>query len=128
LGPGSGGGESVDQESEWIMTDKLNITCPHCGTTIRVDTEAEVVVSHEPPVHHRDKTDFDERLQQLGREKARAADQMAEAMRREKDQMAEAMRREKDKSRLMDDRFRELFDETKKKDDGSKPIKDIDLD
>jgi adenine-specific DNA methylase len=93
------------------MTDKLNITCPHCGTTIRVDTEAEVVVSHEPPVHHRDKTDFDERLQQLGREKARAADQMAEAM-----------RREKDKSRLMDDRFRELFDETKKKDDGSKPI------
>ena len=42
--------------------------------------------------------------------------------------MAEAMRKEKDKSRLMDDRFRELFDETTKKDDGKKPIKDIDLD
>jgi len=99
------------------MTDKLNISCPHCGSTIRIDTEAEVVVSHEPPVHQREKTDFDARLEQLGREKARAADRMAEAM-----------RREKDKSRLMDDRFKELFDETKKTDDGKRPIKDIDLD
>jgi hypothetical protein len=99
------------------MTDKLNISCPHCGSTIQVDTKAQVVVSHEPPVHHQEKTDFDERLQQLGREKERAADRMAEAM-----------RREKDKGRLMDDRFRELFDETKKTDDGKRPIKDIDLD
>ena len=99
------------------MTDKLKIECPHCGTTIQVDKNAEVVVSHEPPIHHTEKTDFDERLQQLGRDKARAADRMEEAM-----------RREKDKTRLMDDRFKELFDETKKEDDGSRPIKDIDLD
>jgi hypothetical protein len=99
------------------MTEKLNITCPHCGSTLKIDTGAKVVVSHEPPVHHREKADFDDRLQQLGKEKERAADRMAEAM-----------RREKDKSRLMDDRFHELFDEAKKKDDGKKPIKDIDLD
>mgnify|MGYP001828168681 CR=1 FL=1 len=99
------------------MVDKLNIECPHCGSKIQVDTEAGVVVSHEPPVHLHEKADFDERLQQLGRDKARAADRMAEAM-----------RREKDKSRLMDDRFKELFDDAKKNDDGKKPIKDIDLD
>jgi len=99
------------------MTNKLRIECPHCGSKIQVDTEAKVVVSHEPPVHLRDKADFDERLQQLDRDKAHAANRMEEAM-----------RREKDKSRLMDDRFRELFEETKKKDDGSKPIRDIDLD
>ena len=99
------------------MTDKLDIECPHCGSTIHVDKEAEVVVAHEPPVHLHDKANFDERLQQLGRDKERAADRMEEAM-----------RREKDKGRLMEDRFRELFDETKKTDDGSKPIKDIDLD
>jgi hypothetical protein len=99
------------------MTDKLNIECPHCGSKIQVDAKAEVVVSHEPPVHLHEKADFDERLQQLDREKERAADRMEEAM-----------RREKDKKRIMDDRFRELFDETKKKDDGSRPIKDIDLD
>jgi hypothetical protein len=99
------------------MTDKLYITCPHCASTLKIDTEAKVVVSHEPPARHTDKVDFDDRLQQLGKEKERAADRMAEAM-----------RREKDKSRLMDDRFHELFDEAKKKDDGKKPIKDIDLD
>ena len=99
------------------MTDKLNIECPHCGSKIQVDAKAEVVVSHEPPVHLHEKADFDERLQQLDRDKERAADRMEEAM-----------RREKDKKRIMDDRFRELFDETKKKDDGSRPIKDIDLD
>jgi hypothetical protein len=99
------------------MTEKVHIECPHCHAAIQYDKKAEVVVSHEPPAHHHDKVDFDERLQQLGRDKARAADRMEEAM-----------RREKDKSRLMDDRFKELFDETKKKDDGSKPIKDIDLD
>jgi len=99
------------------MTDKFKIECPHCGSKIQVDAEAEVVVSHEPPVHLHDKVGFDERLQQLDRDKARAADRMEEAM-----------RREKDKSRLMDDRFQELFEETKKKDDGSRPIKDIDLD
>jgi hypothetical protein len=99
------------------MTSKLKIECPHCGSTIHVDKEAEIVVSHEPPVRIREKADFEERLQQLGRDKTRAADRMEEAM-----------RREKDKSRLMDDRFRELFDDAKKKDDGKKPIKDIDLD
>ena len=99
------------------MTSKLKIECPYCGSTIQVDTEAGIVVSHEPPVRAHEKADFDERLQQLGRDKARAADRMEEAM-----------RREKDKSRLMDDRFRELFDDAKKKDDGKKPIKDIDLD
>jgi hypothetical protein len=99
------------------MTDKLNISCPHCGSTLKIDTEAGVVVSHEPPVRHREKVDFDDRLQQLGKDQERAADRMAEAM-----------RRERDKSRLMDDRFHELFDDAKKKDDGKKPIKDIDLD
>jgi hypothetical protein len=99
------------------MTEKVHIECPYCHAAIQYDKKAEVVVSHEPPTHHHDKVDFDERLQQLGRDKARAADRMEEAM-----------RREKDKSRLMDDRFKELFDDAKKKDDGSKPIKDIDLD
>ena len=99
------------------MTDKTDITCPHCSTKITVDTEAGVVVSHEPPVHVKEKADFDERLEALGRDKARAADRMADAM-----------RREKDKSRLMDDRFRELFNDAEEKDDGTKPIKDIDLD
>jgi hypothetical protein len=99
------------------MTEKLSITCPHCGSLIKIDVEAGVVVDHEPPVHHRDKVDFDTRLKQIESEKARSADKMAEAM-----------RKEQSKDRLMEDRFRELLDDAKKKDDGQRPIKDIDLD
>ena len=99
------------------MTEKLSITCPHCNSLIKIDKEAGVVVDHQPPVQHRDKIDFDARLQQIESEKARSADRMAEAM-----------RKEQSKGRLMEDRFRELLDDAKKNDDGKRPIKDIDLD
>jgi len=99
------------------MTEKLNITCPHCSSLIEIDREAGVVIDHRPPVQHRDKIDFETRLQQLESEKARSADRMAEAM-----------RKEQSKDRLMEDRFRELLDDAKKKDGGKRPIKDIDLD
>lgn len=99
------------------MAEKLNVTCPHCRSALKIDTEAGVVVDHTPPSRPAEKADFDARLKQLESEKNRAADLMAEAM-----------RKEKSKDRLMGDRFRELLDDAKKKDDGSRPIKDIDLD
>lgn len=99
------------------MKAKLSVTCPHCGSMIRIDVDAGVVVGHEPPVQQRDKIDFDARLKQIESEKARSADKMAEAM-----------RKEQSKDRLMEDRFRELLDDAKKNDDGKRPIKDIDLD
>ena len=99
------------------MKEKLSITCPHCGSLIKIDVEAGVVVDHEPPVQQRDKIDFDTRLKQIENEKARSADKMAEAM-----------RKEQSKDRLLEDRFRELLDDAKKNDDGKRPIKDIDLD
>ena len=99
------------------MTDKLNLTCPHCQSALKVDIGAGVVVEHTPPVRHTEKVDFDSRLKQLEEDKERAADRMAEEM-----------RKEKDKDRLMQDKFRELLDDAKKKDDGARPIRDIDLD
>lgn len=99
------------------MTEKLNVTCPHCRSTLKIDTEAGVVVDHKPPARLSEKVDFNDRLQELESEKNRAADFMEEAM-----------RKEKSKDRLMEDRFRELLDDAKKNDDGSRPIKDIDLD
>jgi hypothetical protein len=96
---------------------QVSVTCPHCGSSLQVDTEAGVVVGHEPPVQPKREVDFNARLQQIEREKERAGDKMAEAM-----------RREKDKDRLMEDRFSDLLDATKKKDDGKRPIRDIDLD
>jgi len=99
------------------MSDYISITCPHCRSQLRIDTEAGVVVDHEPPEVPTDKTDFDTRLRQMEDEKRRASDRLAEAM-----------RMEKSKGRLMEDRFRKLMDDAKKKQDDTPPIKDIDLD
>ena len=99
------------------MTERLNVTCPHCRSALKIDTEAGVVVDHSPPARPTEKADFNTRLQELEKEKNRSADVMAEAM-----------RKEESKGRLMEDRFRELLDDAKKNDDGSRPIKDIDLD
>jgi len=99
------------------MSKKVSVTCPHCGSAIKIDAEAGVVVEHSPPVQHTEKVDFDTRLQQLQSEKERSADRMAEAMRKEQSH-----------ERIMEDRFRELLDDAKKKDDGKRPLRDIDLD
>jgi hypothetical protein len=99
------------------MTNKLSVSCPHCGAQLKIDVDAGVVISHEVPASPRAKVDFEARLQELESEKSRAADRMAEAM-----------RKEQSKDRLMEDRFRELLDDAKKKKDEGKPIRDIDLD
>jgi len=99
------------------MSKAISVTCPHCGSTLQVDTEAGVVVGHAPPPSTSEKVDFDTRLKQIEEEKQRASDRMEEAM-----------RMEKDKERIMEDRFRKLLDEASKSDDDEPPIKDIDLD
>ena len=99
------------------MSDKVIVSCPHCGANLTVDISAGVVVDHAPPVVHRDTTDFDERLKQIESEKRRASDKMAEAM-----------RKEKSKERILEDRFNKLMDDAKKSPDQGKPIRDIDLD
>ena len=98
------------------MSDRIVVSCPHCGCGLKIDAEAGVVVEHAPPASSKEKVDFDDRLQQLQDEKRRAADRLDEAM-----------RKEKSRERIMEDRFRKLMDEAKK-DDGSKPPpRDIDL-
>ena len=99
------------------MSDTITVTCPHCDSSLVIDTAAGVVVEHAPPVRPKEKIDFNARLKQMQEEKARSADRLAEAM-----------REEKDKNRLMEDRFRSLMEKAKDEDDGSRPIRDIDLD
>jgi hypothetical protein len=101
---------------EGTMKGTITVTCPHCQSSLEVDVEAGVVVGHTPPARPQEKVDFDARLRQMEQEKARSADRLAEAM-----------RQEKDKDRLMEDRFRSLMEKAKD-DDGSRPVRDIDLD
>jgi hypothetical protein len=99
-----------------MMKKTVTVTCPHCDASLSIDTAAGVVTGHTPPARTKDKVDFDERLKQIEQEKARSADRLAEAM-----------RHEKDKDRLMEDKFRSLMEKAKD-DDGSRPVRDIDLD
>ena len=98
------------------MSETVTVICPHCDSTLEIDIDAAVVVGHTPPARPQEKIDFDTRLQQMEAEKARSADRLAEAM-----------RQEKDKDRLMEDKFRSLMEKAKD-DDGSRPVRDIDLD
>lgn len=99
------------------MSSTKNLTCPHCGTALTVDIEAGVVVHHQAPVVVKEKIDFNQRIDQLESDQQRASDKMDEAL-----------RKEKDRSRLMEDRFAELMKGAEEKDDGSRPLRDIDLD
>jgi len=98
------------------MSKTITVTCPHCDSSLVIDVAAGVVLEHTPPARPQEKVDFDDRLKQMEAEKARSADRLAEAM-----------RQEKDKDRLMEDRFRSLMEKAKD-DDGSRPVRDIDLD
>lgn len=99
------------------MSEKVTVTCPHCGSNLTIDTAAGVVVEHAPPVVEREKVDFDARLKQMQDDKKRAADRMAEAM-----------RMEKSRERISADRFRKLMDDARDAPDDGPPVKDIDLD
>ena len=94
----------------------IRVTCPHCDSTLEIDTAAGVVVGHTPPPETRRHLDFDERLRAVEDEKRRAADRLEEAM-----------RQEKAKERVLEEKFRRLLDEAPE-DDGTPQIRDIDLD
>ncbi len=99
------------------MSATRNLTCPHCGSALTVDIQAGVIVHHEAPPEKKEKIDFNQRVEGLKAEQLRAADKMDEAL-----------RKENDRSRLMEDRFAELMKGAADKDDGTRPLRDIDLD
>ncbi len=99
------------------MSATRNLTCPHCGSALIVDVEAGVIVHHEAPLEKKETIDFNQRVDGLKAEQQRAADKMDEAL-----------RKENDRSRLMEDRFAELMKGAAEKDDGTRPLRDIDLD
>ena len=99
------------------MSQNVKMTCPHCSAALTVDVEAGVVVHHEPPKSDKPTVDLDAKLEELKANQARAADKMEEAL-----------RKEKDRDRLMAEKFSELMKGAADKDDGTPPLKPIDLD
>ena len=98
------------------MSSTITVTCPLCHAELEIDVEAAVVTRHKAVERPHEAVDFDDRLQQIEREKARAADRMAEAM-----------RAEQSKERLLADKFKKLMGEVSEDDDEEPPLRDIDL-
>ncbi len=99
------------------MSSTTKMTCPHCQSALTIDVEAGVVLHHEAPPEKKEMIDFEQRIGQLRTDQQRASEKMDEAL-----------RQENDRSRLMEDRFAELMKGAADKDDGSRPLRDIDLD
>ncbi len=99
------------------MSPTTKITCPHCQTALTIDIKAGVILHHEAPPEEKKTIDLDQRIDQIKADQQRAADKMDEAL-----------RKEKDRSRLMEDRFAELMKGAAEKDDGTRPLREIDLD
>ncbi len=99
------------------MSKTISVTCPHCAATLEFDSQAGVVVGHQPPASKERKIDFETRMQEMEDEKRRA-----------EGRLNEAMRAEQSRERLLEDRFRQLMDKAGDVDDKTPHIRDIDLD
>jgi hypothetical protein len=96
--------------------NEITVTCPHCSATLTIDRHAEVVIHHELSADTPNTADFEARLRQLEKDKARA-----------ENRLHEAMRQEKNRDQILADKFKRLLD-SKPEDSNEPPLRDIDLD
>lgn len=96
--------------------EPFSLTCPCCGTTLRIDGAKGVLLSHETPPERTEKTSFEDRLKTIETEKRLA-----------EDKFQESIRSEKNKKEVLDQKFNDLFKKAKEGPVG--PMKrSIDLD
>ncbi|MFB3922400.1 MAG: hypothetical protein ACE145_11800 [Terriglobia bacterium] len=94
----------------------LEVTCPCCGASLKVDAELGKVLHHAAPPKPAKAPDFDHAQQLLEKEKARR-----EAL------FAQSAEDEKHKSELLQRKFEEAFKQ-RKDEPATPPLRDIDLD
>jgi hypothetical protein len=99
-------------------TSKLSVRCPDCGSDLVIDTATGQVLSHrkakQPPAGGKS---FDDLLQGLDQDKARASDVF--------DREMSAM---KDRDRLLEEKFREALRRAEEDPDDTPPKRPFDLD
>ncbi len=93
----------------------LEITCPCCQSSLKVDTQLGVVLSHEPPakaVHDVDISD--------------AANILAEQAQRREDKFRQSWDAERNKEDVLSRKFDEALKKAKEQ-PVEKPVRDFDL-
>lgn len=101
-----------------MASGKLNVRCPDCESRLVIDRETGEILFHEArksaPAEGRD---FDQLLDKIGRDKARAEDVF--------EQEVAAL---KDRDRLLEDKFEEALREARKSPEDEPPPRPFDLD
>ena len=94
----------------------MEVTCPCCGASLKIDAELGKVLHHTAPPKHGEAPDLDHAAQLLAKEKARR-----EAI------FQQSTEDQKTKSDLLDRKFQEALKEAKDE-PITRPTRDIDLD
>lgn len=95
----------------------IEVTCPCCGATMKVDTGTAEVISHVSPVKPRTYNDMEE-----------AARAMKERDSRRDSIFQQSVEAQKHASELLDKKFQEAVKKAKETPDTGRPIRDFDLD
>ena len=95
----------------------LEVVCPDCGATLKVDAATGLIVSHTPAPHKRTFEDLET-----------AAVAMREHGERTESIFRQSVDAEKNKADLLEKKFAEAMRKAKDAPDEGKPFREIDLD
>ena len=95
----------------------IEVACPDCGATIKIDAKTGAVISHTPAPRKRTFEDFET-----------AAKAMREQEERKQSIFRQSVESEKNRGDLLEKKFAEALKKAKETPDTGKPFRDFDLD
>jgi hypothetical protein len=95
----------------------LEVACPECGSTMKIDVATGAVIAHTPAPRKRTFEDFET-----------AARAMREQDERKESLFRQAVDAEKNKNEVLEKKFAEALRKAKESPDTGKPLRDFDLD
>lgn len=95
----------------------IEVACPECGSTLKIDVKTRAVISHTPAPRKRTFEDFET-----------AARAMREQDERKESLFRQAVDAEKNKNDVLEKKFAEALRKAKENPTEGKPLRDFDLD
>jgi len=95
----------------------IDVACPECGATLKIDVSTAAVISHTPAPRKRTFEDFET-----------AARHMRDQDERKESLFRQAVDAEKNKEDVLSKKFAEALRKAKETPDTGKPLRDFDLD
>jgi hypothetical protein len=99
------------------QNETIEVACPECGATMKIDVATRSVIAHTPAPRKRTFEDFET-----------AAKAMREQDERKESLFRQAVDAEKNKNDVLEKKFAEALRKAKESPDTGKPLRDFDLD